>query len=116
MPGSGHLCSGQTLYIKLRGGDTLADLLLHREDGEIAGGLKMANGTNSRRDPPFPGTRGKSAALVREAFLEAQEYAAALKAHDPDHRNKRTRNDWGNGPDWTLGKRSFWDWPDRQRP
>jgi len=79
MPGSGHLCSGQTLYIKLRGGDTLADMLLHREDGELAGGLKMANGTNSRRDPPFPGTRGKSAALVREAFLEAQEYAAALE-------------------------------------
>jgi imidazolonepropionase-like amidohydrolase len=34
----------------------------------------MANGTNSRRDPPFPGTRGKSAALVREKFVAAQEY------------------------------------------
>ncbi len=27
-----------------------------------------------------------------------REYAAALKKHDPDHRNKRTRNDRGNGP------------------
>lgn len=45
-----------------------------------------------------------------------QEYGAALKKFDPDHRNKRTRSDWGNGPDWTKGKTSFWDWPDRQRP
>jgi len=45
-----------------------------------------------------------------------QEYEAALKAHDPDHRTERTRNDWGKGPDWTIGKTSFWDWPDRQRP
>ena len=36
--------------------------------------MKMANGTNSRKDPPFPGTRGKSAALVREQFVKAQEY------------------------------------------
>jgi imidazolonepropionase-like amidohydrolase len=34
----------------------------------------MANGTNSRRDPPFPGTRAKSAALVREKFVAAQDY------------------------------------------
>jgi hypothetical protein len=39
-----------------------------------------------------------------------------LKKFDPDHRRKRTRKDWGNGPDWTIGKSSFWDWPDRQRP
>ena len=45
-----------------------------------------------------------------------QAYGEALKAHDPDHRNKRTRKDWGRGPDWTIGKASFWDWPDRQRP
>lgn len=44
------------------------------------------------------------------------EYTEALKRHDPDHRNKRTRRDWGDGPEWTKGKRSFWDWPDRQRP
>ena len=45
-----------------------------------------------------------------------QAYEAALREHDPDHRNKRTRGHWGNGPDWTIGKGSFWDWPDRQRP
>jgi hypothetical protein len=40
----------------------------------------------------------------------------AEKRYDPDHRSKRTRKNWGNGPDWTIGKSSFWDWPDRQRP
>ena len=74
MPGSGHLISGQTLYLKNRDGNKIDDLLITNADGTIAGGLKMANGTNSRRDPPFPGTRAKSAALVREEFIKAQEY------------------------------------------
>jgi imidazolonepropionase-like amidohydrolase len=74
MPGSGHLLSGQTLYLKLRDGDTIDDLLIRTSDGRIAGGMKMANGTNSIRAAPFPGTRGKSAALVREQYVKAQEY------------------------------------------
>ena len=74
MPGSGHLIGGQTLYLKLRDGGTIDQLMIINKDGRVAGGLKMANGTNSRRDPPFPGTRGKSAALVREKFVAAQEY------------------------------------------
>lgn len=78
MPGSGHLISGQTLYLKLREGNTIGDLLTTNAAGKVAGGLKMANGTNSRRDPPFPGTRGKSAALVREKFVAAQEYQAKI--------------------------------------
>jgi imidazolonepropionase-like amidohydrolase len=74
MPGSGHLISGQTLYLKLRDGNTIDDLLITNKAGRVAGGLKMANGTNSRKDPPFPGTRAKSAALVREKFVAAQNY------------------------------------------
>ena len=74
MPGSGHLLSGQTLYVKHRDATAIEDLFLYREDGELAFGIKMANGTNSRKDPPFPGTRAKSAALVRERLLKAQEY------------------------------------------
>jgi imidazolonepropionase-like amidohydrolase len=74
MPGSGHLISGQTVYLKLRDGKSIEDLLIKEGQGRTAGGLKMANGTNSRRDPPFPGTRGKSAALVREQYIKAQEY------------------------------------------
>lgn len=85
MPGSGHLLSGQTLYLKLRDGKTIDDLIIRLEDGTIAGGLKMANGTNSRRAPPFPGTRAKSAALVREEFVKAQEYRDRVRraADDP---------------------------------
>jgi len=91
MPGSGHLMSGQTVYLKLRAADTIEDLLIHTADGRVAGGMKMANGTNSRRDPPFPGTRGKSAALVRAAFVGAQEYRRKLDAagDDPAKRPER---------------------------
>ena len=79
MPGSGHLISGQTLYIKNRDGRTIDDLLIRLPDGSIAGGMKMANGTNSIRAAPFPGTRGKSAALIREQFVKAQEYRDKIK-------------------------------------
>jgi imidazolonepropionase-like amidohydrolase len=91
MPGSGHLMSGQTVYLKLREAETIDDLLIHTADGRIAGGMKMANGTNSRRDPPFPGTRAKSAALVREQFVKAQAYREKLAraGDDPDKRPDR---------------------------
>ena len=74
MSGSGHLLSGQTLYVKHRDAKAIEDLFIYREDGSLAFGVKMANGTNSRKDPPFPGTRAKSAALVRERFVQAIEY------------------------------------------
>lgn len=75
MPGSGHLMSGQTVYLKLRDANTVEDMLFVDDPyEEIAGGLKMANGTNPIGSSPFPGTRGKSAALVRELFIKAQEY------------------------------------------
>ncbi|HEY0947057.1 MAG TPA: amidohydrolase family protein [Opitutaceae bacterium] len=81
MPGSGHLISGQTLYLKLRPGRTVEDMLIPLPDGSPAGGLKMANGTNSIRQAQlanFPGTRAKSAALVREEFIKAREYRDKL--------------------------------------
>jgi imidazolonepropionase-like amidohydrolase len=84
MPGSGRLSSGQTLYLKLRKGNTIDDLLIKLPDGSIAGGLKMANGTNPRGAPPFPGTRGKAAALVRADFIKAQEYRAKIIAAKGD--------------------------------
>jgi len=85
MPGSGHLCSGQTLYAKNRGGLAVVDdLFIKDKDGRIAGGLKMANGTNSLGAPPFSGTRGKSAAMVRERFIKAREYAAKVTAAEGD--------------------------------
>lgn len=84
MPGSGHLMSGQTLYVKFREGRVVNDLIVFREDGSPDGGMKMANGTNSRRNPPFPGTRAKSAALVREQFLKAREYQAKAERAGDD--------------------------------
>jgi imidazolonepropionase-like amidohydrolase len=87
MPGSGLLLSGQTLYLKLRNGKTIDDLLIRDTQGTIAGGLKMANGTNSLRpdsNGPFPGTRSKSAALVREQFLKAQDYREKIRRAGSD--------------------------------
>lgn len=84
MPGSGHLISGQTLYLKLRPGRTIEDLEMKNADGTIMGGLKMANGTNSMKEPPFPGTRGKSAALVRQKFLKARDYQRKIAAAGGD--------------------------------
>lgn len=85
MSGSGHLLSGQTLYLKLRKGNTVEDLSIKLPNGELAYGVKMANGTNSIRDNgPFPGTRGKSAALVRQKFLDAQAYLKKRTEADPE--------------------------------
>lgn len=84
MPGSGHLISGQTLYLKLREARTVDDLLIKLPDGTNAGGLKMANGTNAIKAAPFPGTRAKSAALVREQYIKAQEYRDKIKRANGD--------------------------------
>ena len=94
MPGSGHLLSGQTVYVKLRNGHDIEDLVIRLDDGRIAGGIKMANGTNSLRPAPFPGTRGKSAALMRAQLVAGQEYCA--KANDPElAADKRPARDLG---------------------
>jgi imidazolonepropionase-like amidohydrolase len=84
MPGSGHLLSGRTVYLKLRGGKTIEDLFILDKDGKALGGVKMANGTNSQRKPPFPGTRGKSAALVRAHFIKAREYTEKMAQAQED--------------------------------
>ncbi len=92
MSGSGMLMSGQTIYLKLRAGETIDDLLIRAEDGWIAGGMKMANGTNSRAKPPFPGSRAKSSALVRATFIKAQEYRDKLAAAADDPEKKPDRD------------------------
>lgn len=87
MPGSGHLDSGQTLYLKLRdGANKIDDLLIYDKDGKYMGGIKFANGTNSIRTGggAFPGTRAKSAALVRDQFIKAREYRDKVKAAGTD--------------------------------
>ncbi len=84
MSGSGHLMSGQTIYLKNRDADTIEGLAYRFPDGSPMGGMKMANGTNSQQEAPFPGTRGKSAALVREQFVAAQEYRRKIQAAGAD--------------------------------
>lgn len=99
MAGSGHLMSGQTVHLKLRDEGTIDEWLVRDADGRPTGGMKMANGTNSIGKPPFPGTRGKSAALVRQRFLEAQAYRAKVEAaaSDPEQ----------NAPERDLAKEAL---------
>lgn len=88
MPGSGHLMSGQTTYLKLRAGTTIDDLLLCDDvETGICGGMKMANGTNPQGRPGFPDTRARSAALVRQLFLDAQAYGEQQAGEDPPTRD-----------------------------
>ncbi|MEO6669627.1 MAG: amidohydrolase family protein [Ferruginibacter sp.] len=84
MPGSGFLMSGQTIYVKMREGRKIEDLLITNEKG-LYGGLKMANGTNPMRSlPGFPATRAKSAALDRELFTKAVEYKKKIEKAGKD--------------------------------
>ncbi|MFM8733833.1 MAG: amidohydrolase family protein [Pirellulales bacterium] len=84
MPGSGHLLAGQTIYAKLRAASTIDDFFIRDAKGTPLGGMKMANGTNPQKEPPFPGTRSKSAALVRQKFLKAQDYRRKADAAKGD--------------------------------
>ncbi len=87
MPGSGHLDSGQTLYIKLRDGAVkVDDLFIYDKEGKYMGGIKFANGTNSIRagGGSFPGTRAKSAALIRDQLIKAQEYRDKIQKAGTD--------------------------------
>ncbi len=85
MPGSGHLVSGQTVYLKLRKGHTVYDLMFCSNIlEEVCGGLKMANGTNPRAATPWPGTRAKAAALVRDRFIKAREYREKVRVANGD--------------------------------
>jgi imidazolonepropionase-like amidohydrolase len=98
MPGSGHLMSGQTVYLKLRKDPRrIEDWLLCADPAtEVCGSMKMANGTNSMTDDPFPGTRAKSAALVRDLFVRAQDYSAKLaRAASGDEKAKPPDRDLG---------------------
>ncbi|HEY6546765.1 MAG TPA: amidohydrolase, partial [Vicinamibacteria bacterium] len=92
MPGSGHLLSGQTVYLKLREAKVIDDLLLPNPKTGILGGMKMANGTNPRRKPPFPGTRAKSAALMREQLVKAQEYRKKIQDAGDDAKKLPARD------------------------
>ncbi len=81
MPGSGYLMSGQTFYMHLVDANRIEDYAFLDADGDMIGGMKMANGTNPLRETPgFPGTRARSAAMVRSHFVAAQEYCGGERS------------------------------------
>ena len=93
MPGSGLLMSGQTIYVKLRPASDVQDMLMCSDDlPKVCGGLKMANGTNPIGSGNSPGTRAKSAALVRGLFIEAQNYQQKLLEAQEDATKIPARN------------------------
>ena len=93
MPGSGLLISGQTVYVKPRPANTIEEMLIVvNEETGIYGGLKMANGTNPLRADGTPGTRAKSAALVRAMFIQAQEYKTKIDDAGGDPEKKPSRD------------------------
>jgi hypothetical protein len=42
-----------------------------------------------------------------EGEATSKRYAESCAEHDPDHPKKRTRRNWGNGPDWTRGAPTY---------
>jgi hypothetical protein len=40
---------------------------------------------------------------VNDGMRTAKEYAEACARFDPEHAERRSRRDWGNGPDWARG-------------
>lgn len=48
----------------------------------------------------------------REVAMAA--YDEATRIHDPDHATKATRFDWGRGPAWTKGGRTYAERPTRR--
>ena len=46
---------------------------------------------------------------VPAAGRATQEYVEACKRHDAEHKNRRTRRDWGNGPAWTRGAATWFE-------
>ncbi len=85
MNGSGHLMSGQTVYLKSKRVETINEMVFCDDllNG-ICGGMKMANGTNSIKKKPFPATRGKSAAIIRSLFYKAIDYKKKIEKADGD--------------------------------
>ena len=65
--------------------------------------LEYAGGCKWKREEDYWAVKAREAAM--------RDYEAACQRHDPDHPKKRTRLDWGNGPGWTKGGRSWFERP-----
>lgn len=69
--GPGAVISGQTMIVKTGGGDTIQEVLV---DSVTA--LAMTLGSAVRSNFDKPGTRSKAVAMLRQALIDAQDYAS----------------------------------------
>lgn len=81
--GTGALISGQTMIVKTYG--TTVEAALVQPVSTVAFTL----GASVRDNFKKPGTRSKGVAMLREKFVEAQEYAKKMKSKDPSKRPTR---------------------------
>jgi SnoaL-like protein len=65
--------------------------------------LDYAGGSRWSKEEDFWSAKEREAAM--------REYQAACREHDPEHAEKHTRSNWGNGPEWTKGGRSYAERP-----
>jgi imidazolonepropionase-like amidohydrolase len=86
-PGSGNVIGGTGMVIKLRG-DTAEEMIIPGTEG-----MKMALGENPKRvygegHKKFPATRMGNAAVLREALVEAQNYATNIARAEAEAKEK----------------------------
>lgn len=65
--------------------------------------LDYAGNGRWSREEDYWSVRGREVAMA--------EYEQACRDQDPDHPKKRTRSDWGSGPEWTRGGRAYEERP-----
>ena len=65
--------------------------------------LDYAGGRQWKQEEDYWSVKGREVAMAA--------YEDACRRHDPEHPRKHTRLDWGHGPDWTRGGRSYAERP-----
>lgn len=81
--GTGALISGQTMIVKTSG-ETVERALV-----QPVAAVAFTLGASVRENFQKPGTRSKGVAMLREKFIEAQDYAKKMKSKDPSKRPTR---------------------------
>ncbi len=81
--GTGALISGQTMIVKTHGATVEAAVV------QPVSAVAFTLGATVRENFQKPGTRSKGVAMLREKFIEAQEYAKKMKSKDPSKRPTR---------------------------
>ena len=65
--------------------------------------LDYAGGGQWKQEEDYWSVKGREVAMAA--------YEDACRRYDPEHPRKHTRLDWGHGPDWTRGGRSYAERP-----